>query len=93
MDPNNIAGWKLCKSSQEELLQILKCGWHPDPVKRPSASVILEQLRKWRSNAPVEFLSIELVREQVRLEQRKAKMKAKMAAKAGAHGEAIDIKK
>jgi tRNA A-37 threonylcarbamoyl transferase component Bud32 len=88
MDASDVDGWKLCKSAEEDLLQILKCGWSPDPVKRPNASLMLEQLRKWRESAPKHFLSIELIREQVKLEQKKAKMKARMAAKKSTPAEA-----
>ena len=67
----DLTAWQEAKASESDLLQILAAGWAPDPVKRPTADLILEQLREWRNRAPAFILSIELDREEVRLQKKK----------------------
>ena len=61
-EANEIRELQEMKKSEDDLMQIMKSAWAPEPSKRQSSSLILNQLQTWQKMAPHKLMKIEIKR-------------------------------
>ena len=64
-ETNEILKLQEIKKSEDDLMQILTSAWAPEPLKRQSSTLILNQLQTWQKQAPRELLKIDIKRKEL----------------------------